>query len=301
MKNRISQLFLAFCLSIILVGCSDDDDNTVVTPNPLDTTSTPITNNNYWSMKVGTYWIYDNYAVNTESAKFGSPTSQDSIIIATSGTIDSKSAYTATVYKNGNLSEGYSFAPEKNALYVTADFVTPVIQNIPFVKDYITIPEFGWLKIADTQTASWELFPSPIKVENMAIPYEITGVTNPVLNMGIQAIISRKSTGTMVNPVTGATVNTLTFEIKYEITGTVSGTVMSVMPIEAEISGAMYSYITFAEGIGLVANYRPTQTLSIIASIDNAALKVLLGGQESISIFEEEVEGEGSFLIRYNN
>src|SRR5574344_403190 len=242
MKNRISQLFLAFCLSIIMVGCSDDDDNTVVTPNPSDTTSTPITNNNYWSMKVGTYWIYDNYAVNAESAKSGSATSQDSIIITTSGTIDSKSAYTATVYKNGNLSEGYSFAPEKNALYVTADFVTPVIQNMPFVSDYITIPEFGWLKIADTQTASWELFPSPIKVENMAIPYEITGVTNPVLNMGIQAIISRKSTGTMLNPVTGATVSTLTFEIKYEITGTVSGTVMSVMPIAAGISGAMYSY-----------------------------------------------------------
>ena len=300
--NSLAAIVFAFAL----VACSDDDDSNPTNSgnNGTDTTTvgtdtTTIGTNAYafWSMKTGTYWINNSYLVDSTGTPSGSSLLTDSTIVISNSTIDSKSAYTVNIFNSATgikTSDGYSFAPTEDALYVTAEFITPFIEKIPMVADYLTIPNYGWLKIADKALASWEPLSEPIQIKDFPIDVAIENMVVDPITLNINVIISNNGTGTMTDPVTGKTINTLTYKIDYEITGTTTATYMSFVKLNPTLEGHYYSYITFAEGIGIVANYSPTQTFQLIATLP-APLN------QSLDIYSQEISGTGTFLIRYKN
>lgn len=295
MKKLWIYYLTAIVFAFGLVSCSDDDDNST-TPSTKDSTSTS-GNSSYWNMKVGTYWIYGSYLVDSTGAQTGNNLLTDSTVVVSTSTINSKTAFTVNLFNATTgikTSDGYSFAPEKTALYVTSDFITPIVQQIPLISSYLTIPDYGWLKVADNSVTSWDLLPEAIHIKDLPVNVSMANLTVDPVSLDITVAMTKNGTGTMTDPVTGKTVNTLSFKLDYKIAGTASATYMGLVKLAPALEGHIYSYITFAEGIGLVANYYPTQNFKIAATLP-APLS------QTMDLYSQKLQGNGTFMIRYKN
>ncbi len=287
MKNLIKNTILTAFIALTMISCKDDSTSTPVTPViPVADSST------YFSMKLGTYWIYDNSEFLVDGVTVDEASrSYDSIAVTGTKTISDKLAYTIYRYYSaaGILPINYAHSFTADQLFISDEFLkaSPIFDN-PLLAG-ITIPSYGWLKIADTKTATWDLLPTPIEIKDIASPITVDGVTDLKINAAIQVKMKSMDPGTALDPVTKKAVKTITFEMKYEVTGAAKGTTMLGV-ITAPLSGSYSSYMVYAEGIGLLKSYTPKQKFTIIAAVP------LFGNKE---IFTRDMKGDESVLRTY--
>jgi len=109
-KIALPLLAISFA-SLVISSCKDDDDDNNTTP-------TPIVYDNYSQLKVGNYWIYQQYEV--DSLGNGNPTSvYDSCYVEKDTLINNKIYF--KVYRPQPASPQFDFVYLRDSLHYTVD------------------------------------------------------------------------------------------------------------------------------------------------------------------------------------
>lgn len=244
MKKLYNILLLALCASFVLTSCNKDDDS--VTP------TTTVTGK-YFNMKLGSYWTYTDYDLNTDGSINQQTLSYDSIAVTGTKTLLNKTAFDVSSYNapaNGTYTHDmdYAYSFTDNQLYVTSSFLN-FKDQLPIPIDF-ELPTDQWLLIADNSAAAaWNVFATPVVIPEQTINFGGTPLT---LKGTYQIIMSKKETGKMT--INGTEKNTVTFEMKHQLKATIS-----ILPVEINV----LQYYTYADGVGLVKSNMPNQKISI--------------------------------------
>lgn len=289
MKKLLTKAVLSAFLALAVISCKEDATSTPDTPAAETKT--------YYAMKENSYWVYDNYDFNEDATTIDETTrTYDSVAVTGKKVIDGKDAF--TIFRHSSEPDAidlvYSHAFTADQFFISDDFIksSEMLDNEFF--NGIQIPNYGWLKIADSKaTTTWDLLNPALGKDNFGLPEGlIPGVSNIKVSPRIQVKITRKETGTAIDPVTKKSVNTITFEMKYDISGAIKATVPIFGERTGELKGSRVTYMVYAEGIGLIKAYSPKQKFELIAAVPN------LG---EISLMSNQENGDESVLRTYRN
>ena len=288
MKKLLTKAVLSAFLALAVISCKEDATSTPDTP-AAETKS-------YYAMKENSYWVYDNYDFKEDGTTIDEETrTYDSIAVTGKKVIDDKEAF--TIFRHSNELDVtdlvYSHAFTADEFFISDDFIksSEMLDNEFF--SGIQIPNYGWLKIADSKaTTTWDLLTPALAVDNIGLPDGLVpGVTNIKISPRIQMKMTRKETGTAIDPVTKKSVNTITFEMKYDISGEIKAKAV-VVDITGSLKGSRVTYMVYAEGIGLIKTYSPKQLFE---------LKAVLPGLGEIPVMSNQENGDESVLRTYRN
>lgn len=256
MKKLLTKAVLSAFLALAVISCKEDATSTPDTP--------PAETKDYYSMKVGTYWVYDWHEYNDQGVALEA-NKQDSLAVTLSESIFSKTAFKVVKY-SGVIGEAktkdieYHHAFNTDQLFVTAAFLESFKNQIPLPIniDFLALPTDKWYLMADSKQTTWNLLDTPIELKNQTIP-NVPGIT---IDLSYQIIMTRKAEGTMTDPNDATkTVKTIEFEMK------------NSLGIKAKLGSAdlgltkpsvdLITYLVFAEGIGLIKGYTPNQDIKL--------------------------------------
>ena len=289
MKKLLTKAVLTAFLALAVISCKEDATSTPDTP-AAETKS-------YYAMKETSYWVYDNYDFKEDGTTIDEETrTYDSIAVTGKKVIDDKEAF--TIFRHSNELDVtdlvYSHAFTADEFFISDDFIksSEMLDNTFF--SGIQIPNYGWLKIADSKaTTTWDLLTPALGVDNIELPDDLfPGLTNIKMSPRIQMKMTRKETGTAIDPVTKKSVNTITFEMKYDISGAIKATAPIVGERTGELKGSRVTYMVYAEGIGLIKTYSPKQKFELIAVVPVLGEILIMSNQEN---------GDESVLRTYRN
>lgn len=286
MKNIIKNTILTAFLALTMISCKDDTTSTPVTP--------PVTSKDYYSMKIGAYWIYDNADYNDQSVSTG-VIGQDSVAIsATTENMFSKTAFKTENYsaKTGEaMTKGIEYHRAFNAdqLFVTAGFLESFKDEIPFpINIDLTLPTDKWYLIADSKQSTWNVLDTPIELKDLTLE-SYPGFS---ADISYQIIMTRKATGTMIDPMDATkTLNTIEFEMKNSI-----GIKAKYLGLDIGLtkpSVDLITYLVFAEGVGLVKGYTPTQDIKLstvklpLVGVIDLLNQKFLGGEKILKKYKK--------------
>lgn len=288
MKKLLTKAILTAFLALAVISCKEDATSTPDTP-AAETKS-------YYAMKENSYWVYDNYDFNEDGTTIDETTrTYDSVAVTGKKVINGKDAF--TIFRHSSEPDAidlvYSHAFTADQFFISDDFIksSEMLDNEFF--NGIQIPNYGWLKIADSKaTTTWDLLNPALGKDNFGLPEGlITGVTNIKISPRIQVKITRKEIGTAIDPVTKKSVNTITFEMKYDISGEIKAKAF-VLDVTGSLKGSRVTYMVYAEGIGLIKTYSPKQLFE---------LKAVLPGLGEIPVMSSQENGDESVLRTYRN
>ena len=142
-------LFL-FAGTVMFISCSKDDNNT----NP------PVDNNpvNFESLKVGNYWIFENYNIDSLGNKTGSAETDSTYA---SGTVQKlgKTAYMLLNYSSDGTLKDTVYSYEEGKTYFTHSSL--INKKIAGFLDGFPVNPFDlgdiWMKVADYDQSSWDI------------------------------------------------------------------------------------------------------------------------------------------------
>lgn len=256
MKKLLTKAVLTAFLAIAVISCKEDSTSNPVTP--------PAETKDYYSMKVGTYWVYDWHDYNDLGIALEA-SAQDSLAVTMSEEIFSKTAFKVAKY-SGAIGEAktkdveYHHAFNTDQLFVTAAFLESFKKQItlPINLDFLSLPTDKWYLIADSKQTTWNLLDTPIEVKNQPVDV-LHGAT---IDLSYNVIMTRKSEGTMTDPNDATkTVKTIEFEMKNSI-----GIKAKYMTLDVGLTKPsidLITYLVFAEGIGFVKGYTPNQDIKL--------------------------------------
>ena len=288
MKKLLTKAVLSAFLALAVISCKEDATSTPDTP--------PAETKTYYAMKETSYWVYDNYDFKEDGTTIDEETrSFDSIAVTGKKVIDDKEAF--TIFRHSSEPDAidlvYSHAFTADEFFISDDFIksSEMLDNEFF--SGIQIPNYGWLKIADSKaTTTWDLLIPALGVDNIELPEGLVpGVSNIRISPRIQVKMTRKETGTSIDPVTKKSVKTITFEMKYDISGEIKAKAV-ILDVKGEIKGSRVTYMVYAEGIGLIKTYSPKQLFE---------LKAVLPGFGEIPVMSNQENGDESVLRTYRN
>ncbi len=256
MKKLLTKAVLSAFLALAVISCKEDATSTPDTP--------PAETKDYYSMKVGTYWVYDWHEYNDQGVALEA-SAQDSLAVTMSEEIFSKTAFKIEKF-SGVIGEAktkgieYHHAFNSDQLFVTSGFIESFKTQIPLPIniDFLALPTDKWYLMADSKQTTWNLLDTPIELKNQTIP-NVPGIT---IDLSYQIIMTRKAEGTMTDPNDATkTVKTIEFEMK------------NSLGIKAKLGSAdlgltkpsvdLITYLVFAEGIGLIKGYTPNQDIKL--------------------------------------
>lgn len=256
MKKLLTKAVLSAFLALAVISCKEDATSTPDTP--------PAETKDYYSMKVGTYWVYDWHEYNDQGVALEA-SAQDSLAVTMSEEIFSKTAFKVAKFSGAigeALTKGieYHHAFNSDQLFVTSGFIESFKTQIPLPIniDFLALPTDKWYLMADSKQTTWNLLDTPIELKNQTIP-NVPGIT---IDLSYQIIMTRKAEGTMTDPNDATkTVKTIEFEMK------------NSLGIKAKLGSAdlgltkpsvdLITYLVFAEGIGLIKGYTPNQDIKL--------------------------------------
>ena len=165
MSNRI---FTYLIFLTMILACSERYPNSpyIDDGNNIDNKTTP----RYFPNKVGSYWIYETYQLDTLNQVVKTSMSYDSVIVVTELMKAGKKAKqftkysktTGTYQKNGD--NFYSL--EGTKLFALQTYLTKFFQGIPF--SFINFSANDWIKIVDPDDDLWRVY--RMKFDNTTIP-----------------------------------------------------------------------------------------------------------------------------------
>lgn len=247
---------------LLFTYCSDDDDN-----NP--------TNNNgdkdYYPMKVGNFWIYENNDLDINGDYIDGTFSMDSVVITEVGTVHGKSGFKHVSYMKEDVNDAWEydsetyFYSEGDKLYGLFEYIAPDDEELPLPLEF----EEGWILLADpTANNPWQIFSQ--NFEDQEFTYEGISLT---INGDFTITGDKGETATFEHEGNSVTAQEYVFE--YEFIGTAN------FIVDIQFDFTITAHLWFAENIGLVE-----------FTVDPTT--VALG-----SYFSTDIEGSESVLDRY--
>ena len=256
MKKLLTKAVLSAFLALAVISCKEDATSTPDTP--------PAETKDYYSMKVGTYWVYDWHDYNDQGVALEA-TAQDSLAVTMSEEIFSKTAFKVAKF-SGAIGEAltkdveYHHAFNTDQLYVTSAFLESFKKQIPLPinLDFLALPTDKWYLIADSKQTTWNLLETPIEVKNQPVDV-LPGAT---IDLSYNVIMTRKAEGTMTDPNDATkTVKTIEFEMKNSLGVKAKYLTLDVGLTKPSID--LITYLVFAEGIGFIKGYTPNQDIKL--------------------------------------
>ena len=256
MKKLLTKAVLSAFLAIAVISCKEDATSTPDTP--------PAETKDYYSMKVGTYWVYDWHEYNDQGVALEA-SAQDSLAVTMSEEIFSKTAFKIEKF-SGAIGEAltkdidYHHAYNTDQLFVTAAFLESFKKQIslPINLDLLPLPTDKWYLMADSKQTTWNLLDTPIEVKNQPVDV-LPGAT---IDLSYNVIMTRKAEGTMTDPNDATkTVKTIEFEMKNSLGVKAKYLTLDVGLTKPSID--LITYLVFAEGIGFIKGYTPNQDIKL--------------------------------------
>ena len=256
MKKLLTKAVLSAFLALAVISCKEDATSTPDTP--------PAETKDYYSMKVGTYWVYDWHDYNDQGVALEA-TAQDSLAVTMSEEIFSKTAFKVAKF-SGAIGEAltkdveYHTAFNTDQLFVTSAFLESFKKQIPLPinLDFLALPTDKWYLIADSKQTTWNLLETPIEVKNQPVDV-LPGAT---IDLSYNVIMTRKAEGTMTDPNDATkTVKTIEFEMKNSLGVKAKYLTLDVGLTKPSID--LITYLVFAEGIGFIKGYTPNQDIKL--------------------------------------
>jgi len=240
---------------LMLTNCSEDDDN-------------PNNNNddeNYYPMKVGNYWIYENNDLDIDGNYVPDTFTMDSIVITSIDEQFGKSCFKHASYTKIGETGDWEYADETyfysegDKFYGLFDYIAPG-EDLPLPLDFTP----GWILLADPNaTAPWEVF----KQEFTDQDFEYGGFS---LQVSGDFVVSIKKGMTITFDNGGKPVTAIEYIVSYKFDGT------ATLYIEFDLDFEILGHLWYADGVGLVENtVDPT-------SIGAATFSFDLEGNESL-------------------
>ena len=209
-----------------------------------NTTETPIKTinqgNKYAPTKVGSWWTYNNYELDSASNKIDTTEFQDKVVL---NKTEVKAGDTAYVFDYQDM-EGKPNGIESDYIYTTSTQIFKYYSIIPKMK--VSIPfdiPIDWYKVADHDATEWTL--ATQHIDSTAIPTLLGTVI-------LKGDITIKVTNTgIVNVNYGANLDKTVKVEKFLITFSFDGT-GTLFGISKPVKFPVESYNYYGEGIGLV-------------------------------------------------
>ena len=261
-------LIIALLGLFLLVSCSDDN------------TTNPPTEQNFFPLNIGNYWVYENYSLDSTGKRLIQTKAIDSVVVYKQETED---VLTIKSAKISVAKHHYSDKdPEEQKLYYTKDALYQKFDRIPGlgaelfgikIKDYIPL---NWVLLIDFKNTNWTIIPQGnVKIPDQTIP--AVGKVDLELNY---TLVGAKG-GTKQFTINGKQYTANEFKLSFKISGNVilKDLFNAKVPIsEITFPTSMY----FVDGIGLA--YTKTDGVNInIAGVAN-----------------QRVDGNESELVRFN-
>ncbi len=224
---------LLICMSF--AGCSDDD------PAP----------NKFMPASAGDYWAYSNYSVDTNGiAKQIPPIDSlvylsDTIFLEHNASKYRMSYYNPMVYEE-LTTDIYTYETD-NQLYVSSSFLEMFMTFVPLEI------ESQWIKLADRNASSWDLFALPLNDIELPIANEM----NIILNGKLKFEVSND--GYKMLDLSFGSFNASAFSIEMLFDGTFTLSSLPI-PVPFKTSFAKINYY-FIDNIGLSAITSDPQTI----------------------------------------
>ena len=256
MKKLLTKAVLSAFLALAVISCKEDATSTPDTP--------PAETKDYYSMKVGTYWVYDWHEYNDQGVALEA-SAQDSLAVTMSEEIFSKTAFKIEKF-SGAIGEAltkdveYHHAFNTDQLFVTSAFLESFKKQIPLPinLDFLALPTDKWYLIADSKQTTWNLLDTPIEVKNQ--PEDV--LPGATIDLSYNVIMTRKAEGTMTDPNDATkTVKTIEFEMKNSLGVKAKYLTLDVGLTKPSID--LITYLVFAEGIGFIKGYTPNQDIKL--------------------------------------
>lgn len=266
---KIKTILMISLFGLFLLASCSDDSGTNPTKEP-----------NYFPMKVGNHWVYENYNLDSAGTRITTSKSIDSVVIYKQETED------VLTIKNANISVAKHYYsnkdPEDQKLYYSKDALYQKFDQIPGlgaelfgikIKDYIPL---NWIMLIDFKNQNWTIIPQGnVKITDQTIP--AAGKVDLELNY---TLVGAKG-GTKQFTINNKQYTANEYKLSFKISGNVilKDLFNAKVPIsEITFPTSMY----FVDGIGLV--YTKTDGVSInIAGVVN-----------------QRVDGNESILVRFN-
>lgn len=293
-KNYI--LILIFVAAIFQFGCNENPSN-------------PVVNKSMYEINNSSYWIYQNYSLDSNN-KVDKYFGNDSVIVSAPASWQGKSGYEIIHFTynaiKGNfekLSE-YKYASTSSQVFISTDYFTAFAGG--FFKLFASTMNLAglnnqWIKIADANVESFQLFDKPIEMKNVKLP-GLEGEDMPIdpskisIDITYNATVTKKEKGTFTDMNSNKNVNTQKYELLHKIKIDISVELPFIGKTPIPMDNpyiSLVQYMTYAEGISLVASVTPSQRVKLAAKIP--------GSTTETSIFDEMFEGGGKKLIKYKN
>lgn len=259
MKKLLS-LALFAVLAIGFSSCSEDkDDSNPITP----------TTKNYFPMKAGNYWVYEDYTRDMNNAKQLDTKETDSVVITGSEIYLNKDSYVFAQFTDGTPGTPYHHALDGAKLLGEFYYFMPVGSSFSIPVDKF---ENKWVTAVDPNISSWEInsaqFADIILDLDLPIQVKLAGT-----------LTMKASRGTEVDITIGnSTVKAQEFIVKNIIDAKANGLV--------DLDLELVSHYYYADGIGLVKSTVDSKSVT---------LSIPLFGSQTI-----DINGHESTLLRYN-
>ena len=223
---------------IMISSCSKDKSSTVINTDNGNNNN----NNSYFPNVVGTFWIYNNYEIDTLNNTANKPFSHDSTFVA--GTM-LKLNHTASIFRTisidtagiSSTTDSY-FYTTSTRVFLHSSYFDNMFKQIPAQFQSMFKIQEQWLPVVDNEVNNWLVLNQPIDTS--------AGINGIPITGNVEVLGSKGNTKTMM-------IENKTYVAQdYIMTFNFNGTINLGLPISFPIKRISHFY--FVEGIGMVEN-----------------------------------------------
>ena len=213
MKFKFIFLFIS---TIFILSCSSKN-------SPTNTDTGNGGTNSYFPQTIGSYWIYDNFSLDSANNITGSANYTDSVVISSQSVKDGKNAYVYTTYRDGTPSDTNYFYTDGSKIFINTLYYNNILSKISVAAQAplpFNIPA-GWMLHSDLNGSTWNAYDTTFKNLDYLGIAKINGRMTIDYSKGSSSVIT----------INGAQLNSIEFITNFGFSGTIT-TPFSDVPVD---------------------------------------------------------------------
>lgn len=167
---KIIKYILSLIFFLLTFACSEKPNSPYTDEFNSDNNGTINSNSEYFPTNIGSFWVYNDYNLDSNNIKIKSTKTFDSVIVSEKLLKAGKNAYHFITYHNNNgnyLMDGNNyFYTEKGKVYTLQDYLNKFFSGVPM--NLLNFNSTEWIKIFDNEDDLWRIYRQ--KLDDQSIP-----------------------------------------------------------------------------------------------------------------------------------